>query len=96
MTSDFWFILIHGKIWATRRPKVPPPQESVPQLRASPTLSRQASWARGVCKLALLMTVTVEDTVRVLKTQKDADSQLPAAKQQPEPPPGACRVPRSC
>lgn len=87
MTSDFWFFLIHGKIWATCRLKVPPPEESVPQLPASPTVSHHASWARGVCKLALLMTLTVEDAGSILKTQKDAGSQLPAAKQQPEPPP---------
>lgn len=57
MTSDFWFVLIHGKIWATCRLKVPPPEESVPQLPASPTVSGHASWPRGVCKLAFLMTL---------------------------------------
>lgn len=59
MTSDFWFLLIRGKIWAVCRLRVPPPEESVPS--SPPQAWCLLSWARGVCKVALLVSLTVED-----------------------------------
>lgn len=44
MTSDFWFLLIHGKIWAACRLRVPPPEASVPSSPPQPWC-HLISWA---------------------------------------------------
>lgn len=76
MTSDFWFLLIHGKIWAACRLRVPPPEESVP---GSPPQ------APGPEVLALLVNLSEEDTGSSLEIQTAS----PAMRRQPEPPRGA-------